>query len=62
MVLPIVPGPSQKKSPRQMTDQELFEVLRMLVILHGEVRDVNVLHELKERFNNALLYQRDRSG
>lgn len=34
-----------------MTDQELFEMLRALVILYGKKRDVDALHELKERFN-----------
>jgi len=34
-----------------MTDQELFEVLRTLVIQYGDSMHVRVLHEFRERFN-----------
>jgi hypothetical protein len=36
------------------TNQELFERLRLLVVLHGEKDDVEALHELRERFNRLL--------
>jgi hypothetical protein len=39
------------KTAKEMTDQELFEELRFLVIMHGERWDVEVLHEFRERFN-----------
>ena len=39
---------------RNMTDQELFEVLRMLVIQQGTPRVVDALHEFRGRFNATL--------
>ncbi len=39
---------------QQSTNQELFERLRLLVILHGTQEDVDALHEFKDRFNRVL--------
>jgi hypothetical protein len=41
-------------TPRQMSDQQLFECLQLLVILHGNHDDVEILHEFKNRFNELL--------
>ena len=43
-----------KLEVRVMSDQDLFEVLRTLVILRGNQKDVLVLHEFRERFNQVL--------
>lgn len=42
------------KLASEMTNQELFEVLRMLVVLHGDKQDVDVLHEFKDRYNSMF--------
>jgi hypothetical protein len=36
---------------KKMTDQELFEIMRTLVILYGDEMHVMILHEFKDRFN-----------
>lgn len=43
------------KLASEMTNQELFEVMRMLVVLHGDKQDVEVLHEFKSRYNSMFL-------